>query len=57
MHFPAEAYPPVLRNMSRLNISTGGFPIPLNASFSMGPRDAVVWLGCTPPPVRYFSIR
>jgi hypothetical protein len=23
----------------------------------VGPQDAVIWLGCTPPPVRYFSIR
>lgn len=47
----------MLRNMSRVNVATGGFPIPLNASFPMGPRDSVVWLGCTPPPARYFSIR
>lgn len=23
----------------------------------LGPQDAVLWLGCTPPPSRYFSIR
>ena len=36
---------------------TAGFPLPINASFLMGPQDAVLWLGCTPPPVKYFSIR
>jgi len=33
---------------------TAGFPIPINATWVMGEQDALVWLGCTPPPVRYF---
>ena len=35
-------------------------PIPFSfcdIAFTLGPRDAVVWLGCTPPPAAYFSIR
>ena len=24
-------------------------------SFMLGPSDAIVFVGCTPPPVRYFS--
>jgi hypothetical protein len=27
----------------------------LTTSFMLGPRDAVVFVGCTPPPVKYFS--
>jgi hypothetical protein len=43
--------------MRKANKATSAFPLPLEASFLMGPRDAVFWYGCTPPPVRYFSIR
>jgi len=43
--------------MQKANKATAAFPLPLEASFLMGPRDAVFWYGCTPPPVRYFSIR
>ena len=25
--------------------------------FGIGPADAVLWVGCTPPPLQYFSMR
>lgn len=52
--FSEDLLPPGLKKAGKV---TAGFPIPINASFVLGPQDAVFWFGCTPPPVRYFSIR
>lgn len=52
--FSEKLLPPGLKQAAKI---TAGFPIPINASFVLGPQDAVFWLGCTPPPTRYFSIR
>ena len=52
--FSEDLLPPGLKKASKV---TAGFPIPINASFVLGPQDAVFWFGCTPPPARYFSIR
>lgn len=52
--FSEDLLPPGLKKASKV---TAGFPIPVNASWTVGPQDAVFWFGCTPPPARYFSIR
>lgn len=36
---------------------TGGFPLPINKTFVMGPKDVVLSLIRTPPPVKYYSVR
>lgn len=55
--FPKYSQPLGLCQATTFNQTS---PIPFsfcNIAFTLGPRDAIVWLGCTPPPVAYFSIR
>lgn len=54
VRFADDLLPIAMRKASK---ATAAFPLPLENSFLMGPRDVVFWYGCTPPPVRYFSIR
>lgn len=39
------------------NKHSGGYPLPLNKTFVMGPKDVVLSLIRTPPPVKYYSVR
>ncbi|GAB5037440.1 Hypothetical protein NocV09_07900100 [Nannochloropsis oceanica] len=55
--FPTWSQPMALCKATTFNQTS---PIPFSfcsIAFTLGPRDAVVWLGCTPPPAAYFSIR
>ncbi|EWM25226.1 hypothetical protein Naga_100089g2 [Nannochloropsis gaditana] len=55
--FPTWSQPLGLCKSTTFNQTS---PIPFsfcNIAFTLGPRDAIVWLGCTPPPAAYFSIR
>ncbi len=51
---PGDQLPYALKKAGK---STAGFPLPIEASFLLGPRDGLFWFGCTPPPSRYFSLR
>lgn len=48
--------PPALCAIAR-NVPSPYGPQLCNRTFVLGPRDAVVGLLCTPPPVRYFGLR
>jgi len=39
------------------NVWTGANGLMSNASFFLGRQDAMVWMGCTPPAVRYYHMR
>lgn len=51
-----EINPPALCAITS-GVNTPYGPGLCNFSFVLGPRDAVVGLFCTPPPVKYFSLR
>jgi hypothetical protein len=51
-----EINPPALCAITS-DVNTPYGPGLCNFSFVLGPRDAVVGLFCTPPPVKYFSLR
>jgi len=39
------------------NVWTGANGLMANATFFLGRQDAMVWMGCTPPAVRYYHMR
>lgn len=62
MHYRTVAFDGQEINPPALCAITSGVNTPYgpglcNFSFVLGPRDAVVGLFCTPPPVKYFSLR